>query len=196
MFGIYRCRLDFYNRMKKDTKQIPCKRTGSLPKQEKDAPMTVYVCQIRQQLPSMVWEEDTEEDVIRICEGDRVDKYDNIEDAISDDMRMSYHTTDLLDLYVWIQNHDPDLVQSGARRDFFRFYSSDVEELATRIEDPLDKEEIAWTAFDGRFVFHDSTDEWSLDGGELHEAVDLAHGICAAALKIDFEESLAARKKG
>ena len=99
----------------------------------------IYVCQIRQQLPSMVWEAETEDDVIRICEENKVDEYDNIQEAISDDMRMSYHTTDLLDLYVWIQNHDPDLTQSGALRDFFRLYSSEVKELATRIKEPLEK---------------------------------------------------------
>ena len=148
--------------------------------------MTVYVCQIPPQLPAKFWSAESEDDVILLCETDN-SEFDDIDEAIQEDQRGAYHTTDLFDLYLWVWRNETVyniILQSG----FYRYFSSEIEEFATRIPDPENEFDDAYTAFDGRFQWREVTGEWTLDGGEPQEAHELAHALCAAAKVIALEK--------
>ena len=148
--------------------------------------MTVYVCQIPPQMPVKFWTAESEDDAIGLCETDN-SEFEDIDEAIQEDQRGAYHTTDLFDLYLWVWNSEA-VYNTLLQSEFYRYFSSEIEEFATRIPDPEDENDDAYTAFDGRFQWREVMGEWTLDGGDPQEAPELAHALCAAARAIALEK--------
>ena len=148
--------------------------------------MTVYVCQVPHQRPAIFWSAESEDDVIRLCETDN-SEFDDIDEAIQEDQRGAYHATDLFDLYIWVWNSEA-VFNTGLQSGFLRYFSSEIEEFATRIPDPDNGYYDAYIAFDGRFQWREVTGEWTLDGCDPQETHELAHALCAAAKVIALEK--------
>jgi hypothetical protein len=150
--------------------------------------MTIYILQIPMSDASpKVWSAETEQEAIdTISERYENTEFDDAIDAIRHDQRAAYMTDDLFDLYHW-SRIDEYAIKRPCEAVIIRNFQHDIEEIATEIQDPLDEDYDAYSAFDGQFIYRDHDMEYVFGNDEPKEADTLAQAL----LRVSFQRMLA-----
>lgn len=144
----------------------------------------IYICQCPHQMPAKVWTTFDQFDALSRMDSD----FDNLDDAIADDVRDAYATDDVINMLLWIDSAEaPGATKARTAFSRCREVRNAIEALATEVE--RDDDFIS-TAFDGRFTWSENDSEWTIDNQPPVAADDLFEALCAAAILVGRSEQM------